>query len=57
MGLPAGKASTTTGDLGSGPVSQDLFFRVQSTIAVPEPSTAVLSLFGLALLAGRGRRR
>jgi hypothetical protein len=52
-----GQAFHQTGDLGNGPASQDLFFRVQSTLPVPEPSTAVLSLFGLALLAGRGRRR
>jgi hypothetical protein len=46
-----GQAFHQAGDLGSGPASQDLFFRVQSTLPVPEPSTGVLSLLGLALLA------
>ena len=51
-----GRAFHQTGDFGSGPTSEDLFFRVLSSTPVPEPgsfSLAALGLVGLAL----GRRR
>ena len=48
-----------TGDLGGGPTSGDLFFRVQSSFdAVPEPSTFTLLGIGcVALLWYRKRKR
>jgi len=48
-----GQAFHQTGDLGSGPASEDLFFRVVSSSPVPEPGTAILTGLGLALLAAR----
>jgi hypothetical protein len=51
-----GQGFHQTGDLGSGPTSQDLFFRVVSSTPVPEPGTAVLTAIGLAVLGARGRR-
>lgn len=50
-----GQSFNQTGDLGSGPTSQDLFFRVVSSTPVPEPSTFTLCALGL-LLTGIGRR-
>ena len=47
-----------TGDLGDGPTSRDLFFRVQSSFStVPEPSTFVLAALGLLSLGFYGRHR
>ncbi len=47
-----------TGDLGDGPTSGDLFFRVQSSFdPVPEPSTFVLGTLGLVTLGLAFRRK
>jgi len=49
-----------TGDLGDGPASGDLFFRVQSSfepVAVPEPSTLTLLGIGCVALLGLGYRK
>ena len=51
-----GQAFHQTGDLGSGPTSEDLFFRVVSSTPVPEPGTALLTGLGLAILASKRSR-
>ena len=50
-----GQSFHQTGDLGSGPTSEDLFFRVVSSTPVPEPGTALLISLGLVTLAVRRR--
>lgn len=52
-----GQAFHQTGDLGSGPASEDLFFRVVSSTPVPEPGTFTLTALALALMVATGRRR
>ena len=50
-----GQAFHQTGDLGDGPLSEDLYFRVVTQTVVPEPGTALLLGLGLAGLTTRRR--
>ena len=50
-----GQSFNQTGDLGSGPTSHDLFFRVVTMTPIPEPSTFSLCALGL-VMTGISRR-